>query len=118
MSEILYKEIPSLDLADFTSGDTTKKAQFVKQLGEAFNNIGFVAIKNHGLTDQLTQRLYAIIQKFFFSPDELKTKYDIPGLNGQRGYTPKGKEHAKGRTTGDLKEFYHIGQEITDNDPN
>jgi isopenicillin N synthase-like dioxygenase len=38
-------------------------------------------------------------------------------LNGQRGYTPKGKEHAKGRSTGDLKEFYHIGQEVTDNDP-
>ena len=28
----------------------------------------------------------------------------------------KGKEHAKGRKTGDLKEFYHVGQEVTDND--
>ncbi|QHT69287.1 isopenicillin N synthase family oxygenase [Rhodocytophaga rosea] len=117
MSEILYKEIPSLDLADFTSGDAARKAKFVETLGEAFNNIGFVAIKNHGLTDELTEKLYSIIKRFFFSPDELKLKYEVPGLNGQRGYTAKLKEHAKGRTTGDLKEFYHIGQEVTDNDP-
>ena len=38
-------------------------------------------------------------------------------LAGQRGYIGKGKEHAKGRTTGDLKEFYHIGQEVEDGDP-
>ena len=31
----------------------------------------------------------------------------------QRGYTGKGKEHAKGRNTGDLKEFYHVGQELS-----
>lgn len=117
MSEILYKEVPSLDLADFTSGDPIRKEKFVKELGEAFNNIGFVAIKNHGLTDELTEKLYNVFKKFFLSPDNLKQKYEIPGLAGQRGYTGKGKEHAKGRTTGDLKEFYHVGQEVIDNDP-
>ena len=30
-------------------------------------------------------------------------------MAGQRGYT-SGKEHAKGRTEGDLKEFWHFGQ--------
>jgi len=38
-------------------------------------------------------------------------------LAGQRGYIGKGKEHAKGRNTGDLKEFYHIGQEVEGDDP-
>jgi isopenicillin N synthase-like dioxygenase len=115
--EILYDEIPSLDLADFLSGDKQKKEKFVKQLGEAYQNIGFVAIKNHGLSDDLTTKLYDTVKKFFFQPDELKQKYEIPGLFGQRGYVGKGKEHAKGRTTGDLKEFYHVGQEVTDGDP-
>jgi isopenicillin N synthase-like dioxygenase len=31
---------------------------------------------------------------------------------GQRGYTGFGKEHAKNRTVGDLKEFYHVGQQL------
>lgn len=120
MSEILYNEIPSLDLADFTSGDAKKKQQFVEKLGEAYNNIGFVAIKNHGLSDELVDNLYSTIKKFFSLQDEVKLQYEKPELFGQRGYVAKNKEAAKGRNTGDLKEFYHVGQplaDIDDNDP-
>jgi isopenicillin N synthase-like dioxygenase len=117
MSDILYDQIPSLDLADFTGGDPDKKRKFVSDLGAAYQNIGFVAIRNHYLTDELSEKLYAIVKKFFALPDTVKQKYEIPGLSGQRGYIGKGKEHAKGRNTGDLKEFYHIGQEVEDGDP-
>jgi isopenicillin N synthase-like dioxygenase len=117
MSDILYNEIPSLDLADFYGGDAAKKAKFVAALGEAYNNIGFVAIRNHYLTEDLSAKLYAAIKKFFAQQDAVKQKYEIPGLAGQRGYIGKGKEHAKGRNTGDLKEFYHVGQEVLDGDP-
>lgn len=114
MSNILYDDIPSLDLADFTSGNPEKKAAFVQALGQAYNNIGFAAIKNHGLTQALQDKLYAIIKDFFDLPDEVKSKYEHPEIGFQRGYTGKGKEHAKGRNTGDLKEFYHVGQELQD----
>lgn len=117
MAEVLYNSIPSLDLEDFTSGDPIRKSKFVKQLGEAYNSIGFVAIRNHYLTDELSAKLYNTIKKFYAQPDHVKQKYEIPGLAGQRGYIGKGKEHAKGRNTGDLKEFYHVGQEVLDNDP-
>lgn len=116
MSETLYNEIPSLDLADFNSGDGHKKKKFVEDLGNAYNSIGFVAVKNHGLSDELCEKLYRAVQSFFTLPDEIKQKYEIPSLYGQRGYIGKGKEHAKGRSTGDLKEFYHVGQEVTDGD--
>ncbi|MFN8355035.1 MAG: 2-oxoglutarate and iron-dependent oxygenase domain-containing protein [Spirosomataceae bacterium] len=112
----LLDEIPSLDLADFTSGDPERKAAFVQALGNAFNNIGFVAIKNHGLTQEQTDELYAVVKDFFFSPDELKRKYDIPGIAGQRGYIGKGRETAKGFKVADLKEFYHVGQEREEGD--
>jgi isopenicillin N synthase-like dioxygenase len=117
MSEILYDQIPSLDLADFTSGDPQRKKKFVADLGTAYNNIGFVAVRNHYLTEDLSSRLYEVIKKFFAQADPAKQKYEIPGLAGQRGYIGKGKEHAKGRNTGDLKEFYHVGQLVEDNDP-
>lgn len=117
MAEQLYNTIPSLDLADFTSGDAQKKNKFVQELGDAYNNIGFVAIRNHYLTEDLSAKLYQAIKKFYALPDSVKLKYEIPGLAGQRGYIGKGKEHAKGRNTGDLKEFYHVGQEVLDNDP-
>lgn len=113
----LLDSIPSLDLSHFTHGDAAAKKQFVADLGAAYNNIGFVAIKGHGLSEQLQKRLYTATQAFFSLPDEVKAQYEIEGLAGQRGYTGKGKEHAKGRTTGDLKEFYHVGQELPANDP-
>jgi isopenicillin N synthase-like dioxygenase len=116
MDDILYDEIPSLDLADFQSGSEKAKQKFVAYLGDAYHNIGFVAIKNHFLTDDQQQRLYTAIKKFFALPDDVKKKYEHTEIAGQRGYTGKGKEHAKGRNTGDLKEFYHIGQELSDAD--
>jgi isopenicillin N synthase-like dioxygenase len=118
--EILFDEIPSLDLADFTSGSEAQKRAFVNTLAEAYQNIGFVAIKNHGLSQDLQDRLYSSIKKFFALPDDLKSNYEKAEIGFQRGYTGKGKEHAKGRNTGDLKEFYHVGQEldgIPDTDP-
>jgi isopenicillin N synthase-like dioxygenase len=118
--DILFDEIPSLDLADFTSGNPEKKAAFVHKLGEAYQTIGFVAIKNHGLTKDLQDRLYGSITTFFSLPDAVKAQYEKTEIGYQRGYTGKGKEHAKGRNTGDLKEFYHVGQDragIPDSDP-
>jgi isopenicillin N synthase-like dioxygenase len=117
MADILYDQVPSLDLADFTGNDPEKKKKFVAALGEAYNNIGFVAIRNHYLSDALSAELYDIIKKFFSLQDSVKQKYEIPGLAGQRGYIGKGKEHAKGRNTGDLKEFYHVGQTVVGDDP-
>ncbi|GAB3935388.1 isopenicillin N synthase family dioxygenase [Larkinella terrae] len=110
MSDILYDQIPSLDLADFNSGDSERKARFVRDLGAAFTNIGFVSVRNHGLTDELTANLYDSVKAFFSADDNTKKKYEFPELHGQRGYVGKNKETAKGFKVADLKEFYHIGQ--------
>ncbi len=109
--------IPSVDLADFLSGKPERKKAFVEKLGHAYEEIGFVAVKNHGLSDELSARLYQQVHNFFELPTEVKDQYEIEGLAGQRGYTSFGKEHAKGRNTGDLKEFWHFGQYVEDDDP-
>lgn len=108
--------IPSVDLSDFISGDPDRKEKFIKEIGKAFEEIGFVALSGHFLSEELVENLYAEIKKFFNLPHEIKDKYEIEGIGGQRGYTSFGKEHAKGRKEGDLKEFWHFGQYVT-NDP-
>jgi isopenicillin N synthase-like dioxygenase len=50
-------------------------------------------------------------------PLSIKQKYENNEIAGQRGYISFGKEHAKGRTVGDLKEFWHFGQEVGYDDP-
>lgn len=109
--------IPSINLNDFINGDTTLKQSFVQQLGKAYEDIGFVAVKGHFLNDALSNNLYAQVKAFYALPFEAKEKYEVPDLAGQRGYTSFGKEHAKGRTEGDLKEFWQFGQWVEDGDP-
>ena len=112
-----FKNIPSVDLSDFTEGNKETKAAFVKELGKAYEEIGFVAVKNHGLSDALCDKLYAQVKGFFTLSKEEKEAYEIEGLAGQRGYVSFGKEHAKNKNEGDLKEFWHFGQTVEDNDP-
>ncbi|MCB9232190.1 MAG: isopenicillin N synthase family oxygenase [Bacteroidia bacterium] len=111
------EKIPTVDVQDFISGDPERKAKFVKALGDSFSNIGFALVSNHSLTSELRDGLFHAVKEFFALPDEVKQKYEEVELGGQRGYTSKGREKAKGFNTPDLKEFYHVGQEVTDGDP-
>ncbi|PJB12173.1 MAG: flavonol synthase [Flavobacteriales bacterium CG_4_9_14_3_um_filter_40_17] len=103
--------IPSIDLSDFLSVDIKRKLKFVNELGKAYEEIGFVALKNHFLSPNLSIQLYEQVQKFFELPADVKKRYERIELAGQRGYVSFGKEHAKDKSEGDLKEFWHFGQE-------
>ena len=107
-------KIPSVNLADFLSNDPNKKQKFINEIGHAYETIGFVALKGHFLDDTLVNDLYSEIKNFFELPVETKEKYEIPGIGGQRGYVSFGKESAKGKKEGDLKEFWHFGQYVED----
>ncbi|WP_425075457.1 isopenicillin N synthase family dioxygenase [Psychroserpens sp. S379A] len=108
--------IPSVNLEDFISGDPNRKQKFINEIGKAYEDIGFVALKGHFLDDALVDRLYGEVKNFFSLPVETKRKYEIEGIAGQRGYISFGKESAKGKKEGDLKEFWHFGQYV-DDDP-
>ena len=105
-------KIPSVNLNDFLSDNNTSKQKFINEIGEAYENIGFVALKGHFLDNELVDELYSEIKNFFDLPVAIKEKYEIPGIGGQRGYVSFGKESAKGKKEGDLKEFWHFGQYV------
>ena len=107
-------KIPSVNLEDFLSNDPNKKQKFINEIGHAYETIGFVALKGHFLDDTLVNNLYSEIKNFFELPIETKEKYEIQGIGGQRGYVSFGKESAKGKKEGDLKEFWHFGQYVED----
>lgn len=109
--------IPRLDLNVYINGHAADRKHFSDEIGKAFNETGFVTITNHGLSKELIDKLYAQVKALFDLPEATKLKYEKAELAGQRGYTGKGKETAKGFKTPDLKEFWQIGQTITDNDP-
>jgi len=107
------RNIPFLDLGKFRSGNIKHRQQFIDALGDAFHNVGFVGIFNHGIPKDLVGRFYEEAEAFFSLPKQIKEKYEVEGLAGQRGYTSFGKEHAKQSEVADLKEFFQIGQEVS-----
>ena len=112
-----HMSIPNVDLAKFTKGTADERKEFVYELGRAYEDVGFVAVKNHGIPDDLIDELYKYVKAFFELPSETKKQYEKPELAGQRGYTSFGKEHAKGSEAPDLKEFYQYGQTVENEDP-
>src|SRR5690554_3932822 len=108
--------IPRLDLDDYTQGSAEERKRFSDEIGRAFNETGFVTIANHGMDKALIDELYQVVEAFFKLPDEVKAKYEIPALAGQRGYTSKGREKAKDSKTPDLKEFWQRGQTMSSGD--
>jgi isopenicillin N synthase-like dioxygenase len=113
----MSRAIPLVDLQKFISGSESEKNSFVDELGHAFQEFGFVGVVNHGISKDLVSRYYAEAKAFFSMPTEIKSKYEVKGLAGQRGYTSFGKEHAKQSNVGDLKEFYQLGQEVPADHP-
>lgn len=106
------KGIPTVDLSKFVHGNAEQRAEFVQELGRAFHEVGFVAVEKHGIPKELVDRFYETSKAFFALPEDVKRRYEIPGMAGQRGYTSFGKEHAKQSKVPDLKEFFQIGQEV------
>lgn len=107
--------IPIVDLSDFLAGGE-RKQKFVHELGKAFEDIGFVSVRNHGVPQEVIDAYYNAVMQFFALPRETKFSYEIPDLAGQRGYTSFGKETAKGYDAPDLKEFWQMGQIVEGED--
>lgn len=111
------KGIPTVVLSQYVEGTPEEKKEFVRQLGRAFHEVGFVAVSGHGVPKSLIEGFYNAAKAFFSLPEDVKKRYEIPGMAGQRGYTSFGKEHAKQSKAPDLKEFFQIGQEVPETHP-
>ena len=102
-------QLPTLSLRQWTQGSPADQIAFSESLGQAFRNLGFAAIEDHGFTAQERENLYSAVQQFFELPEPIKNTFVKHGAKGQRGFTPFKVEHAKGETSADLKEFYQWG---------
>ena len=109
MATITADHIASVSLKD-ADGDPDG---FAQALGRSFEEYGFAVLADHGIPEDLIHRAEEKAKAFFALPEETKRKYLIPGSGGARGYTPFGVETAKDSKHFDLKEFWHIGREIT-----
>lgn len=106
------REVPTLSLAAYTHGSPEDKVAFINGLFQGIKDYGFIILKDHGVDTKLFDAGYEILEDVFALPTETKMKYVSAAGDGQRGYTPFGKEHAKDSPVMDLKEFWHVGREL------
>lgn len=109
--------IPVIDLLDYRSEDPNCRQRFIEQVGDSLTKVGFFALTSHGINQDLIQKSYRQSQALFDLDESVKRDYEIASLKGQRGYTSFGREHAKDSDAPDLKEFWHVGQELKETNP-
>jgi isopenicillin N synthase-like dioxygenase len=111
MSTSSKTKIPVVNLRDYTHGTPEERERFVKVWGDALIKFGFVTVEGHPVDQALIRRVYDMYKELFKLPEDVKQQY-AKVAGGARGYTPFGKEHAKDSKVADLKEFWHVGQEL------
>ena len=110
------RSIPTIDLNDYTAGEGQTRARLVQTLGDGLREFGFLNVEGHGIDPSLIRGTYRLWQRFFELPEDVKRQYAAVA-GGARGFTPFGVEHAKDNPLPDLKEFWHVGQELPEGHP-
>ncbi|KAF1977268.1 thymine dioxygenase [Bimuria novae-zelandiae CBS 107.79] len=113
--------IPIVDFGAFLNGGKEEQERVAQQIDEAFRNVGFVYLKNHGVPKEKVEECFEWSKKFFALP--LGTKmlaphppggshhrgYSAPGLEKVTQHTYEEEEIAKSREVPDFKESYESG---------
>ncbi|MCB1583027.1 MAG: 2-oxoglutarate and iron-dependent oxygenase domain-containing protein [Marinicella sp.] len=113
MNNQAIRKVPELNLSDYVAGTTLEQQRFVDQFYNGLVDYGFVVLNPYQFNFDLVDDCYQIFKSFFKLPLETKQKYNIHD-GGKRGYVPRLQEHAKNSKNPDLKEFWHVGREVSE----
>jgi len=103
-------DVATVHLRDFSGGSASARHSFVQTLGRSLVETGFVKVDGHRVTPADIDTAYAAARDFFALPVEAKLTYVQE--RGAGGYTPFGTEHARDSDAIDLKEFWHVHQDV------
>ncbi len=106
------RQVPELNLQDYVAGTELEKQRFVDEFYGGLVEYGFIILNPYEFDFSLVDDCYQVFKSFFKLPLDTKQQYNIHD-GGKRGYVPRLQEHAKNSTNPDLKEFWHVGREIS-----
>lgn len=104
--------IPVIDFAAARAGDPASAAAAIRQ---ACETSGFFYIANHGVPQPVIDAALTQAQRFFRQPQEAKKKVAINARH--RGFNALGDALMYEARHPDYKEFYSIGLELPEDDP-
>jgi isopenicillin N synthase-like dioxygenase len=98
--------IPAIDFAGFTGGDAAERAAIAPDIRGAFEQFGFLYLRNHGVPQPVVDDLFAQARAFFDQPAEVKARARGPDA---RGYSGPGYSALDPTRPADLKEAFRAG---------
>lgn len=100
--------IPFIDISALSGDDTAARREVAAQVGRACREVGFFAIRGHGVPRERIADAFAAAAEVFALPAAQKQPLAI-GLHGHnRGYVGLGAEALDEKTAPDLKEAYNL----------
>ncbi len=105
-------QITRLSLRELES----KPEKFRADLFSGLQDCGFIILRDHQIDKNRLAQAYSLTEALFALPLDNKMHYDS-GIGAARGYTAFGRENAVGNPHADLKEFWHIGQDVASDSP-
>lgn len=103
--------IPVIDFAPFVSGDGEGQQQVAQEIYQACHTVGFMYLKNHGVAEDLLERVFQQSEQFFSLPLETKQQLAWTEAFSNRGYVGIRRERLNPDRPGDAKECFNIGKE-------
>ena len=108
-------EIPIVDLCPLFTGNQKAKETTAKEIDSAFQQVGFLLISGHGVSQSKIQQCADSAKDYFDLPMETKLKVKQPSIEVIRGYIPfnsgalASTEDDSAATAPDLKESFNVG---------
>ncbi len=91
-----FDQIPVVDLGPL-SGPLDQRMELAEELCRICHEVGFLLVVNHGVSDDLSDNIYAMLRKFFAFSDEQKALIDKRCSRHFRGWEPEGAEYTNNR---------------------
>lgn len=108
-------ELPIVDMAGVREGNPSSIARAALDIHAAFTTVGFLYVTNHGLPDPVIRAAVGEARGFFHQTVEKKREVAINKRH--RGFNALGDALMYEATKPDYKEFYTIGLELAEDDP-
>jgi isopenicillin N synthase-like dioxygenase len=93
--------VPILDLSDWWSGSSDRRAALAAQMRDAAHRVGFFQVVEHGVSDQIRQSALMQMDRFFELPLDEKSRV-VPEDGTYRGYSGR-KSESFAYTVGDIR---------------
>jgi isopenicillin N synthase-like dioxygenase len=103
--------IPIINFSFFHNGDTTNKQTVAEQIYQACYEIGFMYLQNHGISQDLLEKVFTDSKNFFNLPLEIKQQFAWSDEHSNQGYVGMERERLDPNKPGDLKEAFNIGKQ-------